>query len=92
MKRCPAVKLDDLMPSISTFTVSTPSSAERMHRIECRGLTHFNDLEPQRIDLGQGKLFTASLITSDTISEANRPSFSIIAKYVLPFLSSLTSS
>ena len=92
INRCPEVIFDDVIPSTSIFTVFTPSSAERIHKMECKGRTHFIEPEPQRIDFAQGKLFIVLVITSEAISSANRPSFSITAKYVFPFLSSLISN
>ena len=56
MKRWPRVSLPLLIPSISNGTTLPPNR----QRIECIGRTQRNRPLPQRIDLGQGKLWTIS--------------------------------
>ena len=79
-KRWPSVVAPHATPSISTGTISSPSSAtiavQRPHPAQ-RAVAV--DAAPQRIDLGQGKSRTIAATASASTSLVARPGLSITA-------------
>ena len=80
MKRWPYVVSPTATPSSAKRTISGSSvSGPNMATIECSGRTQRSFPAPQRIDFGQGKVFTTSGTISAITSIAGRPGFSITA-------------